>query len=138
MNQFRIFEDLHKLQNQFSNLWDPFLLNGGSAYPALNIYKGNDSVTITALIPGIDPEKLEITVSGNQLHLNGEALAKEPKTNPGANRVERFHGKFHRTLELPTEVDSEKANAEFKNGVLTLILPIRENVKPRKIQIQTN
>ncbi len=76
MNQFRIFEDLHKLQNQFSNLWDPF---GGSAYPALNIYKGNDSVTITALIPGIDPEKLEITVSGNQLHLNGEALAKEPK-----------------------------------------------------------
>ncbi|WP_061226491.1 Hsp20/alpha crystallin family protein [Leptospira interrogans] len=138
MNEFRIFEDLHKLQNQFSSLWDPFLLNGGSAYPALNIYKGNDSVTITALIPGIDPEKLEITVSGNQLHLSGEAFTNEPKTTQGNNRVERFHGKFRRVLELPTEVDSEKANAEFKNGVLTLTLPIRESVKPRKIQIKTN
>ncbi|AXR61736.1 Hsp20/alpha crystallin family protein [Leptospira mayottensis] len=134
MNEFRIFEDLHKLQNQFSGLWDPFLLHGGSAYPALNIHKGVDAVTVTALIPGIEPENLEITISGNQLHFNGESA---PKSTQGVNRAERFHGKFHRTLELPTEVDSEKANAEFKNGVLVLTLPIRESVKPRKIQIQT-
>ncbi|MBE8365514.1 Hsp20/alpha crystallin family protein [Leptospira borgpetersenii] len=130
MNEFRILEDL---QNQFSSLWNPFLLHGGSAYPALNIHKGIDVVTITALIPGIEPENLEITMSGNHLHLNGEI----PKSTQGINRAERFHGKFHRTLELPTEVDSEKANAEFKNGVLVLTLPVRESVKPRKIQIQT-
>ncbi|AXX16284.1 MULTISPECIES: Hsp20/alpha crystallin family protein [Leptospira] len=130
MNEFRILEDL---QNQFSSLWNPFLLHGGSAYPALNIHKGIDAVTITALIPGIEPENLEITMSGNHLHLNGEI----PKSTQGVNRAERFHGKFHRTLELPTEVDSEKANAEFKNGVLVLTLPVRESVKPRKIQIQT-
>ncbi|EMO60215.1 spore protein SP21 family protein [Leptospira borgpetersenii serovar Pomona str. 200901868] len=130
MNEFRILEDL---QNQFSSLWNPFLLHGGSAYPALNIHKGIDAVTITALIPGIEPENLEITMSGNHLHLNGEI----PKSTQGINRAERFHGKFHRTLELPTEVDSEKANAEFKNGVLVLTLPVRESVKPRKIQIQT-
>ncbi|ALO27130.1 Hsp20/alpha crystallin family protein [Leptospira borgpetersenii] len=130
MNEFRILEDL---QNQFSSLWNPFLLHGGSAYPALNIHKGIDAVTITALIPGIEPENLEITMSGNHLHLNGEI----PKSTQGVNRAERFHGKFHRTLELPTEVDSEKANAEFKNGVLVLTLPVRESVKPRKIKIQT-
>ncbi|ABJ75720.1 Hsp20/alpha crystallin family protein [Leptospira borgpetersenii] len=130
MNEFRILEDL---QNQFSSLWNPFLLHGGSAYPALNIHKGIDVVTITALIPGIEPENLEITMSGNHLHLNGEI----PKSTQGINRAERFHGKFHRTLELPTEVDSEKANAEFKNGILVLTLPVRESVKPRKIQIQT-
>ncbi|WP_061221638.1 Hsp20/alpha crystallin family protein [Leptospira borgpetersenii] len=130
MNEFRILEDL---QNQFSSLWNPFLLHGGSAYPALNIHKGIDVVTITAPIPGIEPENLEITMSGNHLHLNGEI----PKSTQGINRAERFHGKFHRTLELPTEVDSEKANAEFKNGVLVLTLPVRESVKPRKIQIQT-
>ncbi|URD71002.1 Hsp20/alpha crystallin family protein [Leptospira borgpetersenii] len=130
MNEFRILEDL---QNQFSSLWNPFLLHGGSAYPALNIHKGIDAVTITALIPGIEPENLEITMNGNHLHLNGEI----PKSTQGVNRAERFHGKFHRTLELPTEVDSEKANAEFKNGVLVLTLPVRESVKPRKIQIQT-
>ncbi|EMJ92061.1 Hsp20/alpha crystallin family protein [Leptospira alstonii] len=138
MNEFRIFEDLHKLQNQFSSLWDPFLLNGGSAYPALNIHKGTDAVTITALIPGIESENLEITVSGNQLHLSGETPTNVPKTSQGTNRVERFHGKFHRALELPTEVDPDKTVAEFKNGVLVLTLPIRESVKPRKIQIQTN
>ncbi|EMM75018.1 Hsp20/alpha crystallin family protein [Leptospira weilii] len=137
MNEFRIFEDLHKLQNQFSNLWDPFLLHGGSAYPALNIHKGVDAVTITALIPGVEPENLEITISGNQLHLNGETPTNAPKSTQGVNRAERFHGKFHRTLELPTEVDSEKTVAEFKNGVLILTLPVRESVKPRKIQIQT-
>ncbi len=130
MNEFKIFEDL---QNQFSGLWNPLLFHGGSAYPALNIHKGVDAVTITALIPGIEPENLDITVSGNQLHLNGET----PKSAPETNRVERFHGKFHRALELPTEVDSEKAVAEFKNGVLVLTLPVRESVKPRKIQIQT-
>lgn len=136
MNEFRIFEDLHKLQNQFSGFWDQFPARGGSAYPALNIHKGTDEVTITALIPGIDPESLQITVSGNRLDLSGEAPVNSHAT-ANTNRVERFHGKFRRALELPAEVDSEKATAEFKNGVLILSLPIRESVKPRKIQIQT-
>ncbi|TGL77943.1 Hsp20/alpha crystallin family protein [Leptospira yasudae] len=136
MNEFRIFEDLHKLQNQFSSLWDPFPASGGSAYPALNIHKGADEVTITALIPGIDPETLDITVSGKRLDLSGEAPANSHASSH-SNRVERFHGKFRRSLELPAEVDSEKTTAEFKNGVLVLTLPIRESVKPRKIQIAT-
>nr|WP_232371702.1 Hsp20/alpha crystallin family protein [Leptospira ainazelensis] len=138
INEFRMIEDLHKLQNQFSSLWDPFVAAGGSAYPSLNIHKGNESVTITALIPGISPDSLDITVSGNQLRLSGEAPSQAPKTNFSAKRVERFQGKFQRTLELPTEVDPEKTKAEFKNGILVLTLPIRESVKPRKIQIQTN
>ncbi|AYV57193.1 Hsp20/alpha crystallin family protein [Leptospira kmetyi] len=138
MNEFRIFEDFHKLQNRFSSFWDPFSANGGSAYPTLNIHKGADEITITALVPGIDPNSLEITVSGNQLRLEGDALANRPKDSYDTNRVERFHGKFRRALELPAEVDSEKTTAEFKNGVLVLTLPIRESVKPRKIQIKTN
>ncbi|TGK31140.1 Hsp20/alpha crystallin family protein [Leptospira gomenensis] len=137
MHEFRMIEDLHKLQNQISNLWDPFVGNGGSAYPALNIRKGADEISITALVPGIQPESLDITVSGNQLRLSGEVGSDLPKEKTGPVRVERFHGKFQRSLELPAEVDPEKTTAEFKNGILTLTLPIRENVKPRKIQIQT-
>ncbi|AOP35972.1 molecular chaperone Hsp20 [Leptospira tipperaryensis] len=138
MHEFRMIEDLHKLQNQLSSLWDPFVAAGGSAYPSLNVHKGSDSVTITALIPGLAHDTLDITVSGNQLRLSGEAPSHAPKANLGAKRVERFQGKFQRTLELPTEVDPEKTTAEFKNGILVLTLPIRESVKPRKIQIQIN
>lgn len=137
MNEFRIFEDFHKLQNRFSSFWEPFPTNGGSAYPTLNIHKGADAITITALVPGIEADSLEITVSGNQLRLEGETPANTPKDSYNTNRVERFQGKFRRTLELPAEVDSEKTAAEFKNGVLVLTLPIRESVKPRKIQVQT-
>ncbi|PJZ58116.1 Hsp20/alpha crystallin family protein [Leptospira barantonii] len=137
MNEFRIFEDFHKLQNRFSSLWDQFPANGGSAYPTLNIHKGTDAITITALVPGIDTNSLEITVSGNQLRLEGEAPVNKPQDSYNTNRVERYHGKFRRTLELPAEVDSEKTTAEFRNGVLVLTLPIRESVKPRKIQVQT-
>ncbi|XDD51950.1 Hsp20/alpha crystallin family protein [Leptospira sp. WS92.C1] len=137
MNEFRIIEDLHRLQNQFASLWDPFVAAGGSVYPALNIHKGSDQVTITALVSGIDPDSLDITVSGNQLRLSGEVISGAPKSDLGANRVERFHGKFQRSLELPAEVDPEKTTAEFKNGILHLTLPIRESVKPRKIQVQS-
>ncbi|MDV6236859.1 Hsp20/alpha crystallin family protein [Leptospira ellisii] len=136
MHEFRMIEDLHKLQNQLSSLWDPFVASGGNAYPALNVHKGTDEISITALVPGIQPESLDITVSGNQLRLSGE-IASELSREKGPVRVERFHGKFQRSLELPAEVDPEKTTAEFKNGILTLILPIRESVKPRKIQIQT-
>ncbi|TGL61655.1 Hsp20/alpha crystallin family protein [Leptospira sarikeiensis] len=131
MRHPNFFNEVRRIQNRFHNLFEP-VWEGGHAYPALNVYSDQDQITVTAEVPGLSPEDLEITVAHNLLTISGEW---KEYTQSKPRRIERARGNFQRRLELPVAVDSEKVQASVKDGILTLVLPVLESEKPRKIRI---
>ena len=107
---------------------------GVSRYPQMNMQDDRDHLYIEALVPGMDPKGLELTVMINTLTLSGER--REVEGEKTWHRNERGSGRFLRTIELPVEVDSEQVQAECKNGLLTITLPKAEKARPRKITVQ--
>lgn len=109
--------------------------SAASGFPRLNVYKNADGALLTAELPGVKPETLDISVSGNTVVLKGERPA--PVEEEGrVHRRERGCGKFERALELPFRVDAEKVEARCENGVLELRLPRAESDKPRKVSVK--
>jgi HSP20 family protein len=128
----RLFED--------SVVWNPDFYLGGTngtreARLPIDAYTTDDEIVVTAVVPGVNPEEVEITYEGDTLTIKG-------KTSPRQEGVsyiftERFHGSFMRTLQLNVPVDADKIDASFENGILTLVLPKAEAVKPRVIKVKT-
>jgi HSP20 family protein len=104
-------------------------------YPPVNIWRGEDGVTVTAEVPGVPLEAIELTVHQNTLTIKGrrEPEAKEPAVS--FHRRERSYGSFARTVPLPFNVDADRVVARAENGILTVILPRPETDKPRRIHI---
>jgi HSP20 family protein len=96
-------------------------------YPAVNLWADETQVVLTAEIPGLDPEQLDVTVNRNTIVLSGHREAGQPKEGETYFRRERSAASFSRTLELPIEVDPQSAEAEYAKGVLTLRIarPVR-------------
>lgn len=109
-----------------------------STFPPLNLWENDDNMFVEAELPGFGLDDLEIMVTGgNQLSIQGERKA--PELEGGTwHRRERGFGSFSRLIELPGHVDSEKVSAEFKHGILTITLPKREEVKPRRIEVKVS
>ena len=109
-----------------------------STFPPLNLWENDDNMFVEAELPGFGLDDLEIMVTGgNQLSIQGERKA--PELEGGTwHRRERGFGSFSRTIELPGYVDSDKVTAEFKYGILTITLPKREEVKPRRIEVKVS
>lgn len=101
----------------------------------LDIYETGDDVMVTATVPGVNPDDLEITVQGDVLTIRGETKSDESVGDERYHRRERSYGRFARQVALPSSVDSGKAEAAFDNGVLKLRLPKAEQAKERRIQI---
>jgi len=112
------------------------LLGGPSEWPAVDIYETKDEVVVKAAVPGIRPEDLEVTVSGNTVTLRGEFREEQEAREGSWLRQERRYGSFTRSFVLPVEVVPDKASAEYEHGVLTLRLPKAETVKARAIQVK--
>ncbi len=128
------FEDLRVLQKEMNRLFSNYGSNE-EVYPALNLWTNGNEVLITAEIPGIDTNDLDITVNNNQLIIEGVRKVPDVNDNFIYHRNERGYGKFNRTIRLPFDVDSEKISAKYVNGVLRISLPRTESSKPRKIEI---
>jgi len=118
--------------------WRVFGGNGGSSagYFPVDVYETNDEVVVKASLPGVKPDDIDISVTGQLLTLKAEA--REEHEDKGRNwyRRERTAGTYLRQFTLPTEVDAEKAQANFEHGVLELHLPKAESVKPKQIKVQ--
>jgi HSP20 family protein len=106
-----------------------------SVFPAWNVSEEERSFLIEAELPGFPRESLEIQVTGNELRLSG-SREKETEENTKVLRRECFKGWFSRTLRLPVEIDADKVEAVFKDGILSVTLPKSEAALPRKIQVQ--
>lgn len=106
------------------------------SFPRINIYPQNDKILLTARLPGVDPEDVDITVHDQTVTLKGTKNAIKLKEGENYLHQERGTGEFQRKFELPFAIDPEKVKANYKNGILELQLERHESHKPRKIAIQ--
>lgn len=111
------------------------LFNGWT--PALDLYQTNDDVVAVIEIPGMRKEDIEISLQDGVLTISGERKDETPEAEKNG-RTERFVGKFRRSVSLPTRVDANKVNANYKDGILSVTLPKAEEVKPKQIQVNVS
>lgn len=107
-----------------------------SALPAVDLYQTTDDVVLKAILPGLKSEDVQVSISGDVLTLRGELKQQEAREDATWHIREQRFGSFERSIMLPTEVQADKAKADFEDGVLTIVLPKAETVKPRTINIK--
>jgi len=111
----------------------------GTDWPRVNMSETDDEIQITADLPGVDRDNVDVSVTDNRITISGEKRAEEEKKGRGYYRIERSYGSFQRSLYLPSEVERDRVDATFKNGVLTVRLPktaaARERIK--RIPVRT-
>jgi HSP20 family protein len=112
----------------------PATVEGGTL--AVDMYETEDAVVVKSAIPGIEPDNLDISITGDTLTIKGEAKTEEEVKEENYIRRERRYGSFYRSLAIPVSIVAEKAEAEFENGVLKLTLPKAEEVKPKAIKVK--
>ena len=112
------------------------LLSGWT--PAIDLYEDKDNLIAKAELPGMKREEIDISVHDGTLTISGERRYEEKNQEAEPYRSERFFGRFHRTLALPKPVQSDKATANYKDGILTVILPKTEEAKPKQIQVNVS
>ena len=135
-----VWRELNRLQrdmDRLSRTGIPSYLRTAPSFPALNIWSNEEELIITAEVPGINPDDLDISVVGDNLTLKGTRTAEELEEGSRFHRQERGYGNFSRTVQLPFPVEIDKVNAKFTNGVLEISLPRAEADKPRKIAVKS-
>lgn len=115
----------------------PFAASGGSAWaPALDVVESESELTVRAELPGLQPEDIQIEVSGEMLVLSGEKRQQAEESRENWYRAERRFGSFRRAIPLPSAVDADKVTAEYDKGVLVVHLPRTAESRPRRIQVK--
>jgi HSP20 family protein len=114
----------------------PLNVFDGWQTPRVDMVETDEALTVKATLPGIKPEDLEISISGDILTIRGEAKAEDEVAEGAYHLRERYFGSVSRSLHLPTAVNSDEATAEFADGILTLTIPKAEEVRPRLIQVK--
>jgi HSP20 family protein len=120
--------------------WDPFRelsqLTAGSWVPPVDVYSnGDQEIVLKAELPDMTREGIDITVEDDTLTIKGEKKFADGVKDDQFHRIERRYGAFSRSFSLPQTVDASKVTAEYKNGVLTVRLPLREEARPRQIKV---
>lgn len=137
------FRDLKTIQEEMNRLFSTSLSGGladdqmasGAWSPSVDIHENKDQIVLEAELPGMNREDFDLSVENNVLTLRGERRFEKKSEQDNYHRVERAYGSFVRSFTLPQSVTSEGAQAEYKNGVLRVVLPKREEVKARRIEI---
>ena len=147
MTRWNPTSDAANLSQRMERLFDEMVGRGlwrtseerplrGSWVPAVNILERQDAMLITADLPGLKAEDVEVTVEDGTLSIRGERKLEETSEGESYHRVERLYGVFERTFTLPNSVDVERIEARFSNGEMALTLPKREESKPRSVKIK--
>jgi len=108
----------------------------GSWAPAVDIFETDENLVVKAELPGVDPKDVEVRVEDSTLYLKGQRKFENEVKDENYHRIERSYGSFTRTFALPSSINADKVAAEYKDGMLTLTLPKREEAKPKTIKIQ--
>jgi HSP20 family protein len=144
MTRFDPFRELTTLQSRVNRLFgdaylrpdDTMTLDGNWA-PPVDIYETSDhDLVLKAELPGMSQEDIGVTVKHNTLTLRDSKKLPDNVKEDQCRRLERNYGTFSRSFSLPNTVDATKVAAEYKNGVLTVKLPFREESRPRKVNIE--
>ena len=129
------FRETAALQRAANRLFQHTTTQRRPSYPPLGLVDTGDSTVITAQLPGVSKEEVELTVLGDTLTIVGE---KKLPTQNGATyiRHERPHGRFRRLIDLPYSVAPDEIKASYKDGILTITLPKAEEAKPKQITVE--
>ena len=103
--------------------------------PSVDILEKDGNLILRAELPGMTEKQIELKLEGNTLTLKGERKMENEDKKSNYHRVESFYGTFTRSFRLPDSVNSDKINAEYKNGVLTVTIPQKPEVRPREIPV---
>jgi len=106
--------------------------------PAVDIYETPNELVVKADLPDVNEKDIDVRVENNLLTIRGERKFEKSVSEENFLRVERTYGAFSRSFSLPNTVNAEKIGAEYKNGVLTVTLPKREESKPRQVKVTVN
>lgn len=138
------FRELRSLQDEVNRLFSTNLsrtfddegIARGAWIPNVDIYENKDQIVLEAELPGMNREDFDLSIENNVITLRGERRFEKKDDSDNYHRVERAYGTFTRSFTLPQTVSAEGANAEYKNGVLRVTLPKREEVKARRIEVK--
>ena len=141
LNRWEPFRGVSSLQEQLNRAFGDVLQRGGEESnlttwaPAVDIYETEHELVVKADLPEIDPKDLDIRVENNILTIRGERKFEKKVNENNYLRIERAYGSFARSFALANTVDAEAIKAEYQNGVLTLVIPKREEAKPKQIKV---
>jgi HSP20 family protein len=138
------FRDLRNLQEEVNRLFTGNLartfddegIARGSWSPSVDIYENKEQIVLEAELPGMKREDFDLSIENNVITLRGERHFEKRDETDSYHRVERAYGSFTRSFTLPNTVSSEGATADYRNGVLRVTLPKREETKARRIEIK--
>jgi HSP20 family protein len=142
LTQFQPFRGVSSLQEQINRLFNETFERGTDEAnlttwaPAVDIFETEHSLVVKADLPEIKPEELDIRVENNILTIRGERKFEKQVNEKNYLRVERAYGSFSRSFSLANTVNPDAIQAEYKNGVLMLTIPKREEAKPKQIKVR--
>ena len=109
-------------------------LSGSGSYPPINVFRKGDDLAIIVELPGVKKSDIEVLVKGRTIRLSGSKSVDYP-AKASVHRRERLAGRFDRALTLPIEIDADKVQADYREGILAVLLPRAERDKPKAIQV---
>ncbi len=138
------FKDLLSLQDRMNRLFDESVRNvkpGDEALssaiwsPAVDIYETDDEVVVKAELPEVNQKDIDIQIENNTITLRGERRFNKETKKENFHRIERAYGTFSRSFTLPGTIDQEKISADYKDGILKISMPKRQETKPKQIKV---
>jgi HSP20 family protein len=134
---------LRTLRDEMDRVFDTFFLtpslkrvDGSIWAPAVDLKEDTNNFIVSAELPGLKREDIQVEIENNTLMIKGERKFEKKEEKENYHFVERSYGSFYRSFTLPKNVDAEKISAEYKDGVLHVTLPKREEVKPKKVEVK--
>ncbi|MBL7996459.1 Hsp20/alpha crystallin family protein [bacterium] len=143
INERGVLTDLFNVQKEMSKMFSNFFTDDNESftglqnwYPSADITEGKDKYTVHIELPGVTKDGVKITLQENVLTVQGEKKQEAETKDENFHRVERSYGSFSRSFRLPSLVKSDKIDANYKDGVLTIVLPKAEEAKAKQIDIK--
>ena len=140
-----VWDEVSTARREVDRVFDRFFSQGAAQgmtvwAPAVDVRETNDELQVTAELPGLAPQDVNVTVENGVLTISGEKKQEVREGTEDSNYYlyERRYGRFERSFSLPRTVNADQVKARFDNGVLTIALPKAEAAKPRKVQIESN
>ena len=137
------FGDFERMRRDIDRLWNSFFERGtlrgedGREWlPSLDVAETKNEIVVKAEVPGLEPKDIDISLSDGLLTIKGEKKQEREEKEENYHLVERNYGSFTRSIRLPNEVQSNKINASYKNGVLKIVLPKSEEAKKKEFKIK--
>ncbi|MGQ9707201.1 MAG: Hsp20/alpha crystallin family protein [bacterium] len=137
------FKDILRMQEEMNKLFDNFFnrsalptTEGRLFSPPIDLVETDEDYRIKVDLPGISKDDMSISAVGNSIVVKGEKRQEKKEEKENYHYMERFYGSFKRVIDLPSDIEADKISAEFTNGVLEIIVPKTEKVKPKEIEIK--